>query len=100
MSARVIFLQPLAPAKPAVGEPCNGCGVCCSLEPCPIGSLANLAIGGPCRSLVWHEDARRYRCGVVDAAARAGPWASRMTRRWIGADSGCDAALETAPAPP
>ena len=38
-TGHLIRIHADAPAKPPVGAPCNGCGVCCLLEPCPLGVL-------------------------------------------------------------
>ena len=46
MAHPVIYLQPEAPPKPALGAPCNGCGVCCGWQPCPLGVLVTSAGGG------------------------------------------------------
>ena len=61
----VIHLHPFAPPKPAEGKPCNGCGVCCASEPCPIGILVSRRRTGTCSALLWNEGEARYRCGVV-----------------------------------
>lgn len=67
-----------APPKPREGSPCNGCGLCCSIERC---EAAIMAIGEgptPCPllkfargrfwcSLVWEEQAR----GMEPLIARA-----------------------------
>ena len=37
---QAIHLHALAPAKPHTGAACNGCGVCCAWQPCPLGVLA------------------------------------------------------------
>lgn len=87
MSERVIFLHAAAPPKPAPGAVCNGCGVCCADEPCPIGMLASLRRRGACAALEWHEADARYRCGVVLHAP--GPL-RRLALRWIAAAEGCD----------
>lgn len=44
-----------APPKPAFGAACNGCGVCCTLEPCPIGMIWSRRRHGACSALVWVE---------------------------------------------
>jgi hypothetical protein len=97
----MILLQADAPPKPAVGAPCNGCGICCAAEPCPLGVLVSRRRRGACAALQWHAAERRYRCGVVIDPRRHLPWmpaawASRLARRWISAASGCDCRLETA----
>lgn len=101
---QVIHIQSLAPAKPAFGKACNGCGVCCLAEPCPLGVLLSRSRVGPCKALVWVEGGRQYRCGALaDASARTGPFAAGLARlrnrvvgRWIAAGSGCDCDLDAA----
>ena len=44
MPHAVIHLHPSAPPKPAEGAACNGCGVCCAWQPCPLGVLASAAL--------------------------------------------------------
>ncbi|MBI2732700.1 MAG: hypothetical protein HYX44_05175 [Aquabacterium sp.] len=103
---QVIHIHPEAPAKPAVGEPCNGCGVCCLAEPCPVGVIVSRKRHGACKALVWSQSDGRYFCGLLVGAAsgsgNAGAWWRRWARaawlRWarrmISAGSGCDASLE------
>lgn len=99
---RVIHLHLQAPAKPAPGQACNGCGVCCATAPCPVGIVVSRRTTGACAALVWHEgaggDAGRYRCGLLSAApaspAKPLAWvhalAAGAARRFISAGSGCD----------
>lgn len=111
--ARVFWIQPEAPPKPALGEPCNGCGLCCLAEPCPIGMVVSLRRTGTCRALVWSETERRYQCGMLVQPLRhlglpalsPSAWPNRLLRRWsarmIAAGIGCDAELTVAdPLPP
>ena len=99
---RVIEIHPEAPAKPAWGQPCNGCGVCCLAEPCPLGVLVSRRRHGACKALQWAPELLIYRCGMVSAPAThlppvlrwAAPWLARLARRWIAAGTGCDAAIE------
>ncbi|RYF67964.1 MAG: hypothetical protein EOO29_36015, partial [Comamonadaceae bacterium] len=58
---QVIHLQPDAPTKPAFGQPCNGCGVCCASEPCPAGVLVSRRRHGACAALVWAAGDGLYR---------------------------------------
>jgi hypothetical protein len=105
VTARVIRIEPLAPAKPAFGADCNGRGVCCLAEPCPLGVLLSGRRTGACDWVQWDGGQQRYRCGAADVAARRHwPPGTRMlataleaaARRWISAGSGCDCTLEVA----
>jgi hypothetical protein len=109
---RQIFIEihPEAPPKPAWGAPCNGCGICCLAEPCPLGMLISRRRQGACDALRWQADAGRYVCGMLSepqqvlgwqgAAGRAlAPLLQRLARRWISAGSGCDASLQAEAAP-
>lgn len=106
---QVVWIRPEAPAKPPVGAPCNGCGVCCLAEPCPVGALVSRRRHGACRALRWDAARARYLCGMASAPAEVlgprwrwiAPWIGRRALRWISAGSGCDATLEVeAPAAP
>ena len=100
--SRTLWLRADAPAKPAVGEACNGCGVCCSLEPCPVGMLLSRRRHGSCAALRWDAGAGRYLCGLISAPDEVltrwpralRPWIQRQARRWIASGSGCDADWE------
>jgi hypothetical protein len=103
-------MEPAAPLKPLEGQPCNGCGVCCLTEPCPLGVLLTGRRTGACNALRWDAEAGLYRCGALSEPqavlalrlptvlrgvspllARGLP---RLARRWISAGSGCDCSLE------
>ncbi len=94
----VITLRVEAPDQPEVGAPCNGCGVCCAVAPCPLGVLASRRTKGPCAALVWMPDPGRYRCGLIEAPeqhlprglGRLAPALARLARRYVSAGSGCD----------
>jgi hypothetical protein len=111
---QVILIHPDAAPKPAPGAPCNGCGVCCLLEPCPLGVVLSGRRHGACVAVRWHEGERQYRCGALSEAVdvlhqvlprplrRLAPWLSpglapalaRLARRWIAAGQGCDSTVE------
>jgi hypothetical protein len=102
MTPSVIHLHVQAPPKPALGQACNGCGVCCAWQPCPLGVLVTGRRHGPCAALRWDDAQQRYRCSMVDTpeaawpalpAALRGPL-KRLARRWIAAGAGCDSNLE------
>jgi len=88
---QTIRIHPAAPPKPVEGAPCNGCGLCCLVEPCPLGMVLSLKRTGACVALRWSDVDQRYRCGAVD-----GPWGF-LARRWISAGSGCDSSLQPEP---
>ena len=81
---------------------CDGCGLCCLAEPCPLGVLVSRRRQGACVALRWSDADQRYWCGMVaDPASVTGwrhPWVvrglSRLARRWIASGVGCDAQLQ------
>jgi len=97
-SSTVIWLQQQAPVKPDVGQPCNGCGVCCAVEPCPVARVFLWQRTGRCCALVWDEAQQIYRCGMLIQPSsylvwlpqRWQTWFGRRVRRWIAADVACD----------
>jgi len=108
----VIYIEPDAPAKPSPGAACNGCGVCCATEPCPLGVALFRKRRGACAALFWEPQQKVYRCGVVvrlETVARlvlprwmgfAAPVLARAlawgAKRWIAVGVGCDSTLEAA----
>lgn len=102
---QVVQVHPAAPGKPLLGAPCNGCGICCLAEPCPVGMLVSRRRRGACAALRWDAAQVRYRCGMVSAPAEVlgprwrwlAPWLGRRALRWIAAGQGCDASLEALP---
>lgn len=96
---RIIEIHAAAPPKAALGRACNGCGVCCAVEPCPVGVFVLLQFKGRCRALRWQAEDSRYVCGMMVQPtdylrwlpAALGAWAGRMFARRIAAGSGCDA---------
>jgi hypothetical protein len=109
-SYRTILIEPDAPLKPNWGAACNGCGVCCLAEPCPVGVVLSRRRNGACVALQWDSVSRQYRCGAVAnpqaMLVRVWPavwWPVRkgfafllgkMALRWIAAGQGCDSSLE------
>lgn len=112
-SIQVIHIHPQAPTQPPTGAVCNGCGVCCLVEPCPLGVLLSQKRRGACSAVLWSEPLGLYRCGAVVAPRRVlaaqlpthWRWLSRplawvlgrVARRWIAAGVGCDSSVESAP---
>lgn len=88
-----IGLHAHAPEKPPPGAPCNGCGVCCAIAPCPLSRLLLGHRTGACPALTWQDT--RYVCGLVVAPGGFARWLPRrFVLRWIAADKGCDCAAE------
>lgn len=107
----LLHVEPLAPPKPAPGAPCNGCGVCCLLEPCPLGVLLSGRRHGACSAVRWDATVTAYRCAALTepgqvAASRVPSFLApvarwllvRFARRWIAAGTGCDCTVLVAPA--
>ena len=95
---RVILLHAAAPPKPAEGAPCNGCGLCCAAEPCPLGVWLSRRRRGACAALLWDAAAGLYRCGAITEPGWWLPWlpkrwATRLARRWVAAAQACDSDL-------
>ncbi|MFG6448454.1 hypothetical protein ACG0Z6_09375 [Roseateles sp. BYS180W] len=106
--ARIVHIHSEAPPKPPAGAACNGCGLCCLSEPCPLGGLASRRWHGPCTALRWSEPERLYRCGMLSQPWQALGWPAHwpmpeflnqvlvaVARRWIAAGIGCDADLQS-----
>lgn len=95
-AARIVLLHAAAPPKPPAGAPCNGCGVCCAAEPCPLAMIVFRRRHGACPALDWQGE--RYACGLLLAPERHLRWlprcgrrlAVRFVARWIAAGRGCD----------
>lgn len=105
-----IHIHPQAPGKVPEGVACNGCGVCCLFEPCPLGVILSGTRIGACAALRWQDAPGQYRCGAIvapeDVLAASLPrgtrWLTpllapllrRWGARWIAAGTGCDSSLE------
>jgi hypothetical protein len=108
---QIIQIHPQAPQKPVSGAPCNGCGVCCLLEPCPLGVVLSGRRTGECVAVRWLDDAQQYRCGALMAPVDVlkkflprpfqglSPWLapglSHLAKRWIAVGLGCDSSVQT-----
>lgn len=97
---QLIKIHPQAPVKPQIGKTCNGCGVCCAAELCPVNYVLLWPHQHPCRALVWSEN--RYYCGLVINPSAYLKWlpkrmqsvAIRLFKRWIAANQQCDSEVE------
>ena len=106
----IVHIYPEAAPKPLPGAPCNGCGVCCLLEPCPLGVLLSGKWTGACLGLRWHADLRQYRCGAISQpqavlndrlpnclqflSSAVGWVLRRFAHRWVAAGMECDCHVE------
>lgn len=99
---QTIRIHPAAPGKPQLGHACNGCGVCCAAEPCPVGMLVSRRRTGACAALLWNEATSRYMCGLIsDPHCVLGlRWKvatrliSGLAMRLVSAGKGCDSDAE------
>jgi hypothetical protein len=105
-----IHVEAGAPTKPVWGAPCNGCGVCCLVEPCPLGVVLSRRRSGSCSALRWHVEGQRYHCGALTdakavlrsswlplpgaASAVLARWLPKLAHRWVSAGTGCDCDLD------
>lgn len=55
-------------AKPAFGVECNGCGLCCLMEPCSLAEEFLDVSSGRCPALEWEEG--RFWCGLVRSPSK------------------------------
>lgn len=51
------------PDKPKFGDPCNGCGYCCTVQPCQLAEEFLRCSTGPCVALEVRDD--RTLCGLA-----------------------------------
>jgi len=96
---QIIHIRTEAPPKPALGQPCNGCGICCLAEPCPLGVMLSRRRIGACVALRWDAPSSRYRCGCITEPRTVvrwipASWLRRLALRWIAAGRGCDSDAE------
>jgi hypothetical protein len=88
--------------KPPIGDPCNGCGLCCRIRVCSIGSFAMALVDrfgdrvdGPCPALTAQDDGALV-CGIVlrpkDFLRGAAHELREAVKLTIGAGAGCDEA--------
>lgn len=79
-------------AKPPVGDPCNGCGLCCLSSVCDFGRLLlpePVARDDRCPAL--DEDAGRFWCGLVRRPEDFGleSWQAAFVGGMLGIGMGC-----------
>ena len=85
--------------KPAYGQPCNGCGVCCIAQQCPISTAL---FGEQERCPALEPAGHGFGCGVItntaayvpDLPAWGGQALSDAFAVMLGAGDGCDGQTE------
>ena len=63
----------MGPDKPRYLSPCNGCGLCCAVEICPVGKIAFPHASAPCPGLYWDGARTWCKLAVVECAAGMEP---------------------------
>ena len=94
--------------KPKIGEPCNGCGLCCKLSICYTGSFllgfhsefGQERIYKECPALLQKNDGR-FTCGLLENPLKflkKSKYRTEVLKKYIaisiGAGAGCDEILE------
>lgn len=96
--AETIHLPPKIDAKPRRGQPCNGCGWCCAMEPCELArEFISGPVTAPCPALERQDG--RFVCGMIRRPSHymdlPNDWADQhlggMFAEALGAGRGCDA---------
>ena len=89
--------------KPKIGEPCNGCGLCCHIQLCNTGAfllkkvkfLGEKTIKGKCPALLSNEDGS-FSCGLIKTPSKfikskyRPEVISKTVAQLVGSGTGCD----------
>lgn len=84
MATKIIEIHALAPNKPPYASACNGCGVCCAAEPCPVAFILLMQFNGSCGALEWQVESNRYVCGLVGRPDHYVWWIPKRWRVQVG----------------
>lgn len=74
--------------KPPFGETCNGCGLCCRMQPCAIAITILGEVAAPCPILTFHDG--RYWCRLVEIEDKINRNIAPMVSIKLGIGRGCD----------
>ena len=85
--------------KPAYGQPCNRCGVCCMALRCALSERVFGPGPGPCPALGEGDGVNRV-CGLIDATKIDYPEMSKAAALIISAGDGCCARINGEPDDP
>jgi hypothetical protein len=75
------------PNKPRYKEACNGCGICCAIELCPVGEMAFPGASAPCPALKLTPDGSRTYCQLVAMEQASGM--APLIQMVLGIGKGC-----------
>lgn len=89
--------------KPLIGEPCNGCGICCHIQLCNTGAFllkksktfGQKIVKGKCPALLSNKDGS-FSCGFIVSPKRfmkskySSEVISRTVAQLVGSGNGCD----------
>lgn len=79
------------PEKPKFGATCNGCGVCCMVQLCPLATVhLPPQATAPCPMLHFHDG--RFWCGLFEATEA--DW-QFVIGALIGVEMGCESTMPT-----
>lgn len=98
---KIMINLPLA--KPYVGQPCNGCGLCCHIQLCNTGAFllkksptfGEKTIKGKCPALLSKPEGR-FTCGLIESPERfikstyRPEIISKTVATLVGSGTGCD----------
>lgn len=87
----------MPPAYPGYGQKCNGCGLCCIDQPCPVADNLRVWKDGKCKALQLVDGV--YRCGMMTTPDKFTKYvpknkraeAAANIRRQLGSGVYCDA---------
>src|ERR1043165_2494420 len=66
--SRHIGIKPGPPRKPPEGDACNGCGLCCAVQLCPIVIELLPDAQAPCPAMEFNGE--RFWCGLIRRPSR------------------------------
>jgi hypothetical protein len=75
------------PNKPRYGEACNGCGLCCAIQLCPVAEIMFEGASAPCPALKMAPDGSRTYCQLVAIEKEFG--LAPLVQKVLGIGNGC-----------
>lgn len=105
MSRLAIAPRSVVERKPAHGQPCTHCGLCCLMTVCSLGRVVLGQAEGPCPALDFDAD-KKSSCGLIANPMAFAPLhtiahgVENMTaaaKVILGSGDGCDARINSEP---